>query len=72
MANLKWDIAERINKHGYDMMTALELAQKLIQEFLASGKQEASYGIMNGAGKCSDVVTIKRNPSRHGLAEAQP
>lgn len=60
MADLKWDIAERINKCGYDMVTALEMAQKLIDEFKASGKTEASYGIMNGAGKCSDVIVMKR------------
>lgn len=36
---VKWRIAEALNKDGYDMMTALEIANTWIKEFLASGKQ---------------------------------
>ena len=59
MSDIKWDIAEKINKCGYDMMTSLDMAYELIEEFLASGQQEATYGIMVGK-KCKEVIAIAR------------
>jgi aerobic-type carbon monoxide dehydrogenase small subunit (CoxS/CutS family) len=60
MSDIKWDIAERINKCGYDMFTALEMAHNLIQEFKSSGKISAQYGIMGAFGKCADVIEIRK------------
>lgn len=57
--SVKWDLAEKINKAGYDMMTALEIADERIKEFLASGKSSVEFGIMVGS-KCVEVVRLER------------
>jgi hypothetical protein len=59
--SVKWDIAERINKCGYDMMTSLEMAHELIEEFNQSGEKTMRRGVMNGYGKCLDVIVLQRN-----------
>ena len=61
MSDIKWDIAERINKCGYDMMTSLEEASKLLKEFRESGKKRMQCGIMSAHGKCLDVIELRKN-----------
>jgi len=58
--SVKWDIAERINKCGYDMMTSIEMAHELIEEFNQSGEETMRRGVMNGYGKCLDVIVLQR------------
>ena len=58
--SIKWDIAERINKCGYDMMTALEMATNLLEEFKKSKEKVFRRGIMGQFGKCLDVIEIQR------------
>lgn len=60
--SVKWKIAEKLNKAGYDMISALEIADKAIREFLASGKNEQDFGIMAGK-KCVEVVKLKKRSS---------
>jgi hypothetical protein len=57
-------IIEKIMSAGYDMFIACEEADRIISEFLASGKREASFGIMGGHGKCMHVITMARKDVR--------
>ena len=57
---VRWDLAEKLIPAGYDMLTALEMADKYIEEFLASGAQEQTFGIMGAMGKCVDTFTFRR------------
>ena len=58
--DVKWDIAGRINKCGYDMMTSLEMAYDMLEEFQKSKEKTMTRGIMDGHGKCLDVIVIER------------
>lgn len=57
---VKEQIVEKMRACGYDFMTACEEADKTIAEFLASGKEQTTFGIMCGNGKCGDTVTLQR------------
>ena len=63
-------IIEKIMACGWDMFIACEEADRVIAEFLASGKQQDTVGIMCGGGKCGDVITIARKtPNAENQAE---
>ena len=53
-------IIEKIMACGFDMFIACEEADRIISEFLASGKKRDSFGVMCGNGKCGDVITLER------------
>ena len=58
--SIAWGIAEKMRKAGYDTISSLAEAKKIIREFLDSDKTEMTYGIMGAGGKCVDTVTLQR------------
>ena len=58
--SVKEEIVEKIRACGYGIFEACEMADKVIGEFLASGKKEDSFGIMGSHGKCLDVIKLQR------------
>ena len=56
--SVKEDMAERISKCGYGMLTAFEMAHNIFAEFKASGKQRMVYGIRDENGKCLDAFEL--------------
>lgn len=53
-------IIEKIMACGWDMFIACAEADRIISEFLASGKQKDTVGVMCGNGKCGNVITLSR------------
>lgn len=56
---VKEQIAEIIRANGYDFLTALQMADDLIKEFLDSNQKEATYYLKNGSKLIP--IGIKRN-----------
>lgn len=53
---VKDQIADSLRKDGYDFMSAYEEADRVIKEFVASGRTEATYTSKGGT-----VITLRRN-----------
>lgn len=58
--NMREGIIKRIMRSGYDMFTACAEADRIINEFLASGEKEKTVVIRN-RGKCVEAFTLVRN-----------
>lgn len=54
-------IVEKIMAAGWDMFASCEEADRIIKEFLASGKDEDSFGVIGAGGKCQDVICLIRS-----------
>ena len=60
--SIRWDIADKMRNHGYDLFTALEAADQAIAEFKASGKKSKKFGIMGAHGRCLEVIELRKKP----------
>ena len=55
---IKEQIIEGLRGNGFDYFTAAEIATDTIREFLASGKEEQTYWLVNGHFQ----ITLRRKP----------
>lgn len=55
--SIKDKIADALRTEGFDFMTAYEEADRVIKEFVASGKPEATYTTKSG----TNIVLARNN-----------
>jgi hypothetical protein len=60
--SIKDQIADSLRSEGFDFMSAYEEASRVIKEFVASGKPEATYTTKSG----TKIVLAKKQPTTKG------
>jgi hypothetical protein len=57
---VKEAIVDKMVAAGYDFWSACEHTDQVLAEFLASGEDQYTFGIMGANGKCVDTVGLIR------------